>query len=66
MGLSHDAGTPLELDADAIELFHASAPARKGMPQPNQKVLNLLDRALIGLLLLIVLVLLGMQAVHAG
>ena len=36
------------------------------MPQPNQKVLTLLDRVLIGLLLLIVLVLLGLQTVHSS
>jgi hypothetical protein len=29
-------------------------------------MMNLLDRALIGLLVFVVLVLLGMQAVHAG
>jgi len=36
------------------------------MSPPNPRVMNLLERALIGLLLFVVLVLLGMQAVHAG
>lgn len=36
------------------------------MPQSNQKVLTLLDRVLIGVLLLIVLVLLGIQTVHTS
>jgi hypothetical protein len=36
------------------------------MTQPNQRVLRLLDRALIGLLIFIVLVLLGLQAVRTG
>jgi hypothetical protein len=36
------------------------------MHQPNQKVLTLLDRVLIGVLLLIVLVLLGIQTVHTS
>ena len=36
------------------------------MQPANPKVPRILDRALIGLLILIVLVLLGMQVVHAG
>ena len=35
-------------------------------PATNRKVLKLLDRALIGLFIFIVMVLLGIQAVHAG
>jgi hypothetical protein len=36
------------------------------MPPASPKVPTLLDRALIGLLILVVLVLLGIQVVHAG
>jgi hypothetical protein len=36
------------------------------MPRLDIKVPTLLDRALIGLLILVVLVLLGIQAVHPG
>lgn len=36
------------------------------MTPQNQKVLKLLDRALIGLLIFIVLVLLGLQTVKTG
>jgi hypothetical protein len=36
------------------------------MPERDHKAMRLLDRALIGLLLFVVLVLLGIQAVHAA
>jgi hypothetical protein len=36
------------------------------METPKTRMLKLLDRSLIGLLILIVMVLLGMHAVHAG
>ena len=35
-------------------------------PFSRRETLKLLDRALIGLLIFVVMVLLGMQAVHAG
>ena len=36
------------------------------MRPPRATVLKLLDRSLIGLLIFVVMLLLGMQAVHAG
>ena len=39
---------------------------RSGMPPTDHKVPRLIDRALIGVLILLVLVLLGIQVVHAG
>ena len=36
------------------------------MPPTDHKVPRLIDRALIGVLILLVLVLLGIQVVHAG
>jgi hypothetical protein len=41
-------------------------PSTEPMPKTEPEVPTLLDRALIGLLVLVVLVLLGMQVVHAG